>query len=335
MSTEERLAQNVVTSENRAEFMQQRMDLKKPVEAAPDTENQSAEVLAEDAKEGAAPHQDAPKPEAKAEPKEGDKDGNKVYFKGKWVGKHDFDYRVHVKVQERIADSEKAIAAEKEARAKAEKEAADLKARQDRQPAPPAVNAEPKREDFKTDQEYDDARTDWRVEQKIAERDKATQAQRIAEAHKARTEAIRKEVPDYEERIKPIAAANVSDEFRDLIVSSEVGPEFVLYLAEKPAEIERLGALTVGGLMREFGRIEARLEAAKEGKKAPKDEKKDDAAPQKGEARTTVAEISRAPEPIRPLSGGGAGTGVKIDENGEFTGSPQEWKALRKAGKIK
>ncbi len=46
-------------------------------------------------------------------------------------------------------------------------------------------------------------------------------------------------------------------------------------------------------------------------------------------------EVSKAPAPITPLNGRNAGTGVPIDDKGEFTGTPAEWRALRKAGKIK
>jgi len=54
----------------------------------------------------------------------------------------------------------------------------------------------------------------------------------------------------------------------------------------------------------------------------------------KTEARTVTQ--SKAPAPISPLKGGkSAGVDVLVDTNGEFYGSYAQWKAARKANRIR
>ena len=49
----------------------------------------------------------------------------------------------------------------------------------------------------------------------------------------------------------------------------------------------------------------------------------------------SVAARSKAPEPIKPLKSGNSGVDVKVDSDGAFHGTYQQWKAARLAGKIR
>ena len=77
-------------------------------------------------------------------------------------------------------------------------------------------------------------------------------------------------------------------------------------------------------MLRELGRLEAKLMGSAVSPPAKSQEK-----------ASTVAEISRAPSPISPLRGANAPIATKIDAKGEFYGTYEEYKAARKAGKIK
>ena len=68
--------------------------------------------------------------------------------------------------------------------------------------------------------------------------------------------------------------------------------------------------------LREIGKLEARFE-------------------RKEEPKVATAPRSKAPEPIKTLSGGKAGADVLIDTNGEFHGTYAQWKAARLANRVR
>jgi len=107
----------------------------------------------------------------------------------------------------------------------------------------------------------------------------------------------------------------VSDQVRDAILDSDVGPKILYHLAENPEIATRISGLPLSSALREIGRLEARFEKTAE---APK----------------PAVRKSNAPAPINPIRGG-SNVEVPIDSNGNFNGTPQQWKELRKAGKIR
>ena len=73
--------------------------------------------------------------------------------------------------------------------------------------------------------------------------------------------------------------------------------------------------------LKELGKLEAKFEAQFE-----------KTAPKVIQAQTSR---SKAPSPISTLTGGKAGADILVDTNGEFLGTPSQWKAARLAGKIR
>lgn len=278
----------------------------------------------------------APTTETKAEPKEGDIDGSKVYFEGKWVHKHDFKYRVHVKAQEKVAEAaEKATKAADDAKAAkaqrdaAERTAAELKAKYE-PPVPDEVGPEPHPGQFSDVEEYGKALKDWTADNTRREDAKAAQAakrdadqKQVVDNFMKRQTDFKTAQPDYEE-VLGASEVKVSDQMREAIVDSDVGPQILYHLAKNPEVAEKLGKMTVSGMLREVGKLEAKLSG---GAASPTAKSEPKAA--------TVAEISKAPAPISPLKGGGGVPSVKLDAEGNFYGSYEEYKAMRKSGKIK
>jgi len=109
----------------------------------------------------------------------------------------------------------------------------------------------------------------------------------------------------------------VSDQVRDAILDSDVGPKILYHLAEHTDLATKLAGMSTASALREIGKLEARFEAKAETKPL-----------------STVGR-SKAPSPINPIRGGGTGTDVKIDSNGEFHGDYQSWRTARMAGKIR
>ncbi len=195
------------------------------------------------------------------------------------------------------------------------------------------VGPEPQPEQFADPKEYGKALKEWTADNTRAEDAKKSRAEsaareqtEIAERWKDRETVIRQEVPDYDKRLSE-STLKISDQMRDAIVDSEAGPRILLHLADHPDVADALSKLTVGRMLKEIGKLETVLQ---KGAKADAKEAKAAAS------QHTATEISRAPAPISPLDGGG-------DPVVRLTGadpvptnwSYEDWKAARKAGKIR
>ena len=313
----------VITGETRAAFMDKRLDIAKPEPnadpAAAEPAKVDAAAPAAKAEPAAQPAPDAELEEVVAEEKKAQPDPSK---------KQRFQGRISELTEARKAADAKAVA-EKE---RADKLEAELRAK-----AEPARAAEPEkleapqRAAFATEDEYQDARVDYRVKlareaDRKAEAEARAQAegQRVVSTYAERLKAAKAEIKDYDARIEPLKDLMIPPYIRDSIFESEVGPMLPLYFADHPAEARRIIGLSPTAALRELGKIEAMIET--EAAPAPKAEPK--AEP--------VAQVSKAPAPISPLRAVNAAEDApKIDAAGKFTGTYAEYKALRKAGKIK
>ncbi len=319
-----------VTSENFNDFVNDKLGT--PVDAIEEVETPeaiAAKELAElEAKQAEADAKEAAKA---AEPKEGDIDGSKVYFKGKWVNKHDFAYRLHVQTEAKSKEADDKVAAAaaeaktaKDALAAAEQRAKEL---QDKYEPPKSLDLgpEPTPDQFRDPIEYGKALKDWAIENTRREESAKIEAERVTAAWKAKQEAVVKEIPDYKEKIES-SPVKVSDQMRDAILESDIGPKILYHLADNPDVAEALGQMTVGKMLRELGKLEATLGSTE--KPATKSA---EAAP-----KTPLAEISAAPAPITPLKGANSPVANLSGSDDVPNGmSYEQWKARRQAGKIK
>lgn len=213
----------------------------------------------------------------------------------------------------------------------AEKRAAELEAKLN-PPAPKAEDAEPKPEEFKDAFEYARALAKHAVDKALKEKDQ-TEAKKKAVAEREaflktfgeRQDAFKAATPDYADVIESAADVKLTNEAQEAIWDSEYGPQLLYYFAQNPTEAERLGKLSVGGMWREMGKLEARF-AKEPAKQESKSEPEKKVAPK--------VEISKAPSPISPLKGANAPADLPINSKGEWTGSYQQFKAAVEAGKI-
>jgi hypothetical protein len=215
------------------------------------------------------------------------------------------------------------LRAEREALDQARREAAELRAKYE-PPKTDELGPEPTPSQFQDISEYSAALKEWAADKamrdqqaKQADDQQKARAAQVAKDWGERLKATQAEIPDYAEKIEA-SPVKVSDQVRDAILESEIGPKLIYHLAEHPEVAEKLGKLSVQSALRELGRIEGSL-----------------MQPVKEPAIPAKAEISKAPAPITPLRGSNSPTGPQLDGNNEFHGTYQQWKAARKAGKIK
>lgn len=292
---EKRVLDSVVTSENLQEFQLHKLEVQdtaKPVEAP-------IEVVAE--------------PEV-AEPQVVEKD-DKDEAKGK--------------ISERMRElADKAKKAEEKSSLTA-KELEEIRKERDELKAkltPPKIeeNPKPDRSQFTDAFEYAEALADWKVKEEFKRRDQEAydarvkaDEERTVTTWKERIDSTRKEVPDFDAKLKN-SDVTISDEVRRAIMDSEVGPKMLLYFVENPSYADKINKMTVGKAYLELGKLESKL-----------------TLPPSPEVVVPKVEVSKAPPPITPLRGGGAPADLPINGKGEWTGTHEQYKEARLAGKIK
>ena len=294
----EREASNVLTSENSGEFYANKLGLatEAPVEAV------ETEPTVEDTPQS-EPVADEPKPVEEGEKKPNPK-----------LEKRFSELTKQREMARQEADRERQRAANLEARL----EALERGSKPVKQDEP---NKEPQPSDFTDAFEYAKALAEYSTAKALENRDKQEaerkaneERQKVMTSWQTKLEAAKSELPDYEEMIASSDVV-VSDQVRDAILESDVGPKILYHLAENPEVATKISGLSLTSALREIGKLEARFEKTAE---APK----------------PAVRKSNAPAPINPIRGG-SNVDVPMTADGEFTGSIQQWKELGKAGKIR
>ena len=305
---QERLAANVVTSENLAEFAAQKLGLvDKPADEAVSNE--------------------ATEPEAEADQSGQDGEGKDATATDEAKEK-----KPNPKLERRFSEiTKQREAARDEARREREaREALETRLRElESKVNPPAekpesdIGEEPKPEMFNDMFEYAKALAEYTADKKLLERDNEEKARKAAAEQEAkfsawadRVNAAKNELPDFDDMVQS-SEVRVSDPVRDAIIESEHGPKILYWLAENTDYAKKLADMSTVSAIREIGKIEARFEKAKE-----------------PEPKAVVGK-SKAPAPINPLRGAVSTVDGNVDADGNFHGTYQQWKAARTNRKIR
>lgn len=171
----------------------------------------------------------------------------------------------------------------------------------------PAATDVPKREAFQTEQAYQDALIDHRVERKIAEREQQQHLVKTQTVFEDREDEARTKYADYEKVVRD-DDLRITPYMAETIMESNLGPDIAYHLGKNPKEADRIAGLSPLTQAREIGKIEASLQAN------PPEAKK----------------VSNAPEPIAPV--GTRASTQKYDPSdprSTQTMSPEEWVAAR------
>jgi hypothetical protein len=280
-------ASQVLTSENSAEFYANKLGL------ADQPEPEAVETEPEQEEDQSEPTQD------EAKPAEDKKQNPKLERRFSELTKQ----REQAKAE---AEAERNRSAQLEARLRTlEQQAA---------PQKQSVNSEPQPGQFQDAFEYAKALAEFSTEKALSERDQRDAQAKIIQSWTAKLEKVKADIPDYDEMVST-ANVVVSDEIRDAILESDVGPRILYDLAENIEFAQKLAQMPVSKALREIGKLEAKYDKVE----APKE---------------TVVK-SKAPAPVRPLKAGNGAADIPINSNGEFHGTYQAWKEARRAGKIR
>ena len=174
----------------------------------------------------------------------------------------------------------------------------------------------PVRASFASYEEYLDAKAEFtgrRAAENYRKEYEAKQSaeKQAAERTKRTTEfqtKLNEKYPDITERVGAIAHIQMPEGMSDAITESEFGPDILNHFASNPEDFERIAALKPSHALREIGRLEARLEGA----------------PPKKPELVAVKPPSRAPAPIKPLSGSAVSSDDEPSHN-----DPDKWMAWR------
>jgi len=302
---------DVVTGETLAQYQADKLGWN--TEPAEDAEIEEVDADLE----GAANTDEKPEVEAEAESIEEEKKPVKPKSK--------LEQRMSDLANARRAAEERAEAAERRAQAA---EAKLKPAEPETKPEPVKAagqEGKPKPSDYTDAFEYAEALSDWKVKEAFAARERDDNAKReqqerekVANTWAERQAQTIEEFPDYM-TVTSSLNVTVSDEVRDAIVESEAGPRILYHLAQNPAEAKAIAAMKPIAALKAIGRLEAKYEST--GTPAAK-------APAK-----SLPTPSKAPAPIKPLQGTKV-SDTRVDSDGEYTGSYDQYVADRKAGKI-
>ena len=309
---EARLAANIVTSENLAEFAAQKLGL---------VETPANEAVNEDA-DSAVTEPDA----------EADQSGQDGEGKDATATDEAKEKKPNPKLERRFSEitKQREQARQEAQREREQREALEARLKElEAKVNPPAaqpedeLGEEPKPEMFNDMFEYARALAEYTADKKLMERDneeKARQAKAEQEAKfqawADRVNAAKNELPDFDDMVQS-SDVRVSDPVRDAIIESENGPKILYWLAENTDFAKKLADMSVVSAVREIGKIEARFEKAKDPEPKP------------------VVGKSKAPAPINPLRGAVNTVDANMDADGNFHGTYQQWKAARSSRKIR
>ncbi len=305
---ERRTLDSVVTSENLLEFQLHKLDIADTVKR-PD-ETKEAEVKKEDNKTDAVvatgDNADPGKQSADEKPD---------------------DRKRQDSLDERFRELTNKTKAERAAREALERENAELKAKLNPPKEEPTELVKPDPKKYEDAFKYAEDLAAYSVRKAIQDKEAADRkvAQEAKEQERVdtwmgRLEVAKKAIPDLMEKLQA-STVQVSEEVKNAVYDSDVGPQILLHLAENPEEAVKLAKLTVGKALIQIGRLEAKYSE-------PKKEVKE-------EVKTKEPEISKAPAPISPLKGASAPVDLPINSKGEWTGTHEQYKEARRAGKIK
>ena len=173
--------------------------------------------------------------------------------------------------------------------------------------ATPAEDDRPQQDKFETYDEYQEALVDWKVSQRLTaheavERDRIAreETQRAQEslvaAHTARIDTFRSEHDDFDAVVERGKDLPMTRPMQDAVLNSEEGPAVMYHLCQNPEECDRIAGLHPMLAIKEMGKLEARLEAARTG------------------PVSSAEPLTRAPRPIKPVGGGHTASTVPMDK---------------------
>jgi hypothetical protein len=168
-------------------------------------------------------------------------------------------------------------------------------------------SGKPVRDMYESEDQYFEALSDWKVEQRLQERDIQQEQKKLVENYATRAQEFAKERPDFFDIINDASDLVIAPETAYIIQKSEVGPRLALHLAENPDVADRLNAMDATSRVYELGKLESKLTSQPKAKVEPK-------------------RVSNAPAPITTPKGSAPAVSKDLYDP---TLTTAEWIALR------
>lgn len=179
----------------------------------------------------------------------------------------------------------------------------------------PSADGKPTSDKFTTHEDYVEALTEWKVDQRLTaekqqskQQDLKSQQDLKLKSYLEKRDAFAKGHDDYFERMADINNIPMSITVNEALLDNELGPELIYELAKDPEEYKRICNLSVVQAALEIGKLSERL-----------------AKPKATEAKQTT----KAPKPIEPVGSGSASANSKPLGDLDF----EAYKAARLAGR--
>lgn len=183
------------------------------------------------------------------------------------------------------------------------------------QKAETPAEGKPKKEDFENLEDYLEAVTDWKVEQKEkarevkkSEDETRSSYQKQVSSFQDKVSEFKKTADDFDEVINDVDHIPLSMGTQAVILNSEIGPRLLYEIAKDEALYEKINKMHPIDAARELGKIEAKLSSSES------ETKKE-------------AKVTKAPAPIKTLSSNAKAQ--KSPDDMDFQ-EFKKWRALNK-----
>lgn len=157
----------------------------------------------------------------------------------------------------------------------------------------PQEFGKPKPESFDTHEEWVEAVTDWKFDQRKAKENLERQAFEKSQKIKSHIDKFKESTDDYDEVVSSVDNFLLPNAALEAIQESDDPARLTYELAKNPKELERISKLSPLAVIREIGKFEAKLQSRSESSEIVNQNKK-----------------PKAPAPINPV-GNKASSGVK------------------------
>lgn len=166
-------------------------------------------------------------------------------------------------------------------------------------------NKPPVRTDFQNDEDYLDARADFKVEQKLAEREQKQNEVKAQESKagswQSKLELARAEIPDYDQVMNgPGADMAVASHVAGLIMEHDDGAKITHHLASHPDELAKLNDMSPAKAAFELGRLATKFAAVSQETASS--------------SKPAAERVSKAPAPAARAVGSGRSTTTPLGE---------------------
>lgn len=131
---------------------------------------------------------------------------------------------------------------------------------------PQKASGAPSRNQFESDEDYQNAMIDWRVEQRLRVKDEQDQQRRESERYEEirqkaseRISAARELIPDFEEKLEENDAP-IPAHIASYMQESEMIAELAYFLANNRDRLDKISKMSPSNALVEIGKIESKLE---------------------------------------------------------------------------